>query len=97
MGEGQYHRNIEFTGNTIRTFNGHVAFCRSIEDLEIEDNTIEFSTDYPAAKEGPAIVLEYCNDVDIKGNKVTGFAAPLKITQSDDTTDVEIKKNVGIE
>jgi len=97
MGEGQYHRNIEFTGNTIKTFNGHVAFCRSIEDLEIEDNTIEFSTDYPAAKEGPAIVLEYCNDVDIKDNKASGFDAPLTITQSDDTTDVEIKKNVGIE
>lgn len=97
MGEGQYHRNIRFVGNTIKSFNGHLAFARSVEGLTIAGNTLVFSTDYPKAEEGPAIDLEYCKDVTIQGNKAAGFDGPSRIALSADTADVTIKDNQGFQ
>ena len=41
MGAGRYHRNIDFTGNTIKSFNGLVAKARSVRGLNIRSNTKE--------------------------------------------------------
>jgi hypothetical protein len=95
MEEGQYHRNINFVDNTVKSFNGLLVKARSVKGLNVSGNTMVFSTDYPAAAEGAAVVLEYCDDVTIEGNKATGFPAPLPITRSADTTDTTVGKNEG--
>ncbi len=95
MGVGQYHCNINFTDNTIKSFNGLLANARSVQGLNITGNTMEFSADYPAASEDAAIVLEYCNEVSIGDNHANGFGRPLAITHSDDTTGVKIGRNDG--
>lgn len=97
MGEGQYHRNIRFTDNTIRSLNGLPANARSVRGLNITGNTVELSTDYPAVSEGAAIVLEYCDEVTIENNEAKGFGRTLAITRSADTADIEIHGNDGFE
>ena len=94
-GEGQYHRNINFVGNTIKSFNGLLANARSVKGLNISGNTVEFGKDYPEVDEGPSIVLEYCADVVLEDNKVKGFDRPAIISQSTDSTEVVIGKNDG--
>ena len=96
-GEGQYHRNIRFVGNKIKSFNGLIAQAKSVEGLVIENNTIEFSSDYPAITEFPSIDLNYCKNVTIKNNTAVNFDASLEITKSDDTTDVRYESNTAIE
>ncbi|TWU35043.1 right-handed parallel beta-helix repeat-containing protein [Novipirellula artificiosorum] len=95
MGAGHYHRNIRFSGNTVKSFNGLLVQARSVSGLTIEANTLEFSDDYPAADPGPTIDLDYCDHVTIRANTVTGFARPLTIQQSSDTTNVTIEDNRG--
>ncbi|CAA6693972.1 MULTISPECIES: right-handed parallel beta-helix repeat-containing protein [unclassified Lentimonas] len=95
FGEGRYHRNIEFTGNTIKSFNGHLAYACSVDGLKIEDNTIEFSTDYPKIEDYPSIDLDYCENVTIRNNKSVGFDRELYIEQASDTSNVKITKNPG--
>ncbi|MCM2374342.1 sulfatase-like hydrolase/transferase [Aporhodopirellula aestuarii] len=95
-GEARYHRNISFTGNTLKSFNGLIASAKSVQGLEISGNKIEFSTDYPTVDVGEAIVLEYCDDVTIRDNKVIGFDHELKVNVSSDTTNVSISKNDGL-
>jgi polygalacturonase len=97
FGEGHYHRNIAFTDNTIKSFNGLLANARSVKGLTIANNTIALSRDYPPADEGPAIVLEYCDNVNIEGNTAKGFDDPLAIDQSEDTTRVNVSNNSGFE
>ncbi|WP_236624917.1 sulfatase-like hydrolase/transferase [Rhodopirellula sp. SWK7] len=96
MGEGHYHRNIHFTGNTLKSFNGLIANARSVKGLNISGNTIEFSNDYPPVDVGDAIVLEYCDDVTIRDNKVLGFDQELTVDASSDTTNLSIENNVGL-
>ena len=96
MGEGHYHRGIRFTGNTVKSFNGLIAKAASVQHLDISDNRIEFSTDYPRAAEGSAIVLDYCDDVRIGNNIVTGFGHSLDIAPSSDVTNLEVEGNEGI-
>lgn len=96
-GEGQYHRNINFTGNTIRSFNGLLASARSVAGLNITGNTMEFSTDYPAVSEGPAIALEYCDAVTIRNNQAKGFDRKLAIVHTSDTPHATIDRNDGFE
>ncbi len=97
MGEGHYHRNIHFTGNTIKSFNGLLASAKSVKGLKLSGNTVEFSSDYPQAEEGDAIVLEYCDNVAIKGNTFNGFDRSATIRSSPDTTNVEIDNNEGFD
>jgi hypothetical protein len=95
MGDGQYHRNIQFINNTIRSFNGHMVKARSVRDLEISDNKMVISKDYPKADEGPAIDLEYCDNVRIMNNTAVGFDGKLETVQSGDTTRVKSRNNLG--
>lgn len=96
MGEGQYHRNIHFVGNTIKSFNGLLVNARSVQGLNVSDNNIEFSKDYPAIEEGAAVVLEYCDNVIVKGNTVKGFDKELKIEATDDVTRLKLMQNQGL-
>lgn len=96
VGEGYYHRNIRFTGNTIRTFTGNIAKALSIKGLTLSDNQIEFSTDYPAQRPNRSVELEYCHDVTIERNQVVGFPAPLLMAVSANSTAVVDNTNVGL-
>ncbi|VGO20479.1 right-handed parallel beta-helix repeat-containing protein [Pontiella sulfatireligans] len=95
MGEGRYHRNIDFVDNTIKSFNGLLVKACSVKGLNISGNKMVFSTDYPKADEGEAIVLEYCDDVTIKKNKAAGFDNPLEVSKTADTSNVKIERNPG--
>jgi hypothetical protein len=92
MGEGQYHRNINFVNNTLKSFNGHMVYARSIKGLNITGNTMEFSTDYPPMAQFPSIKLQYCDAVTIENNKTKGFDRPAIIARSSDTTNVVIER-----
>jgi len=94
-GEGQYHSNVNFVGNTIKSFNGLLVKAFSVKGLKIANNKMEFSSKYPNAEEGPSIILEYCDDVIIKNNTATGFDRKVGITQSKDSSKVKIKQNKG--
>ncbi|MBK1875327.1 right-handed parallel beta-helix repeat-containing protein [Pelagicoccus mobilis] len=96
FGEGHYHRNVRFTGNTIKTFNGLSVKALSVKGLDITNNTLIFDNKYPEADEGPSIVLEYCDDVLIKGNKAKGFSHDIGISQTDDCTSITAKNNKGL-
>lgn len=95
IGEGFYHKNINFTGNTLESFNGLIAFSRSVDGLNISNNTINKSTDYPNNLDYPAIDLHYSNDVSIDKNKANAFDEALKINKSADTSKVSVEKNKG--
>ncbi|MGJ8695382.1 MAG: right-handed parallel beta-helix repeat-containing protein [Verrucomicrobiaceae bacterium] len=95
MGEGHYHRNVRFTNNTIKSFNGLLAQAKSVKGLVIEGNKMEVSADYPNFYKYPSIDLFYCDEVSIKNNSATGFAQPLEIVTSENTTGVTIEGNTG--
>ena len=95
VGEGFYHKNINFTGNTLESFNGLIAFSRSVDGLNISNNTINKSTGYPNNLDYPAIDLHYSNGVNIEKNKANGFDEALKINKSADTSKVSVEKNKG--
>jgi hypothetical protein len=97
MGGGQYHRNINFIDNTLKSFNGRMVQARSVAGLKVSGNKVEFSKDYSPNDLLPAIDLHYCDSVKIEGNIAEGFDANLKIKQSADSTNVAIGNNAGLE
>lgn len=97
LGEGPYHRNIIFTGNLIRSSNGHLVNARSVENLTIRDNRMERSSDYPQTVSNPSIRLDYCRDVTLKDNVATGFVSPLAVVVSGDSERIEVSDNPGFE
>jgi len=94
-GEGHYHRNIRFVGNKVRSFNGLLAKAFSVQGLTIADNTIEVSRDYPNVDEGSALVLQYCDDVTVRGNKFIGFDREFSVDTSNDCTNITVENNEG--
>lgn len=96
LGDRKYHRNIRFTNNRIKSFNGHFVHAMSVQGLTITGNTIELSKDYPTGSSRPSIELEYCEDVTIEDNRFLGFDWPIRIEQSSDTADVRLKNNEGL-
>ena len=97
IGAGQYHRNITFANNTLKSFSGAMVYAFSVQGLNIADNTMEFSTDYPPIDQFPAIELKYCDAVTIRNNTAKGFDRPLPVTCSSDTTNVTLENNPGFE
>ncbi|MEX0322996.1 MAG: right-handed parallel beta-helix repeat-containing protein [Puniceicoccaceae bacterium] len=95
IGEGHYHRNINFVGNTIKSFNGAFVNAKSVKGLNVSNNILEFSTDYPKTHEGPSVLLEYCDDITIRNNVAKGFDRELEIEASGDTTNLKTSKNKG--
>ncbi len=96
LGDEKYHRNIRFTGNTIKSFNGHLVHALSVEGLEVSGNEIEMSKDYPNGSPTAAIELKYCEDVAIKNNTFSNFNFPIGVDQADDCEDIRIKNNKGL-
>jgi len=95
MGEGQYHRNINFVNNKLISFNGHMVFSRSVQGLNISGNTIERSEDYPISTDHPAINLNYSDEVRIENNRAIGFKQALRIKKSEDSGNIKTEKNKG--
>lgn len=96
LGDRKYHRNIRFTNNRIKSFNGHFVHAMSVQGLTITGNTVELSKDYPTGSTRPSIELEYCEDATIEDNRFLGFDWPIRIEQSSDTADVRLKNNQGL-
>ncbi|MDO6737018.1 right-handed parallel beta-helix repeat-containing protein [Wenyingzhuangia sp. 2_MG-2023] len=96
LGAFKYHSNIRFTNNTLKSYNGLLTYAKSVKGLYLEGNTIELSNKYPVGTELPSIVLDYCEDVVIEKNKFKNFNWPIKIDQKENSTDVIVKKNIGI-
>lgn len=97
MGEGHYHSGIKFTNNTVKGFNSHMVFARSVKDLEITGNTIQLIEGYPRRLEEPAITLDYAKNVLIENNKAIGFSSPLKISGIKETSGITLHQNEGFE
>lgn len=97
MGEGHYHRQIDFVDNTLKSFNGRIVHARSVTNLNVSGNTIEFSEDYPSDFKRPSIQLEYSDKVAIENNKAVGFDDKLKLSKTEDSTAVAVTNNVGFE
>ena len=96
IGEGRYHRNINFTGNTVKSFNGQFVFAKSVDGLNISGNTFEFSKDYPTVDaKVPAIDLRYCDHVTIDKNTIKGFEKPLAVGVSSDTEHTKVTADQG--
>ena len=96
LGERKYHRNIRFTDNRIKSFNGHLVYALSVQELTLAGNTIELSTDYPTGSTRSSIELEYCEDVLIEDNQFLGFDWPIRIESSNDTKNVKLEDNKGL-
>lgn len=94
-GKGHYHRNIVFTDNTIRSFNGNVADSKSVENLTISNNQVTFSTDYPARAPQESVRLKYSRNVHITNNTATGFDQPLTVTATPDCELIKTTDNRG--
>jgi len=93
----RYHRNVRFTGNTVRSFNGLLVNAKSVQGLVIADNIVELNDKYPEAAEEPAVLLESCDDVGITNNKAVGFDRLLVIEASSDSLRLKKENNTGFE
>ena len=96
-GEGHYHKNIRFSGNRIRSFNGNLVKALSVENLTIDNNTIEFSTDYPKVDPKVSVRLEYCKNVELKNNTAVRFKEPLVVLASENCESVQMINNQGFD
>ncbi|WP_252191147.1 right-handed parallel beta-helix repeat-containing protein [Polaribacter sp. Q13] len=96
IGAKKFHRNIDFSNNIIKSFNGHLVDAFSVKGLKITGNIIELSTDYPTVSTLPAIHLDYCEDVLIEKNEFKNFNFPIKIEVKENATSVKIKRNKGV-
>lgn len=96
LGDEQYHRNIRFTNNRVKTFSGQLVHARTVKGLTITGNTVELSEDYPTGSKRAAIELDYCDDVTIANNTLTGFGWPMRVEAVNNTTSLTIKNNEGI-
>ncbi len=96
LGERKYHRNIRFTNNRIRSFNGHFVHALSVQGLTVTGNTVELSRDYPTGSKRASIELDYCEDVAITNNRFVGFDWPLRVDKEDNCTRVTVKNNKGL-
>ena len=96
LGKEKYHFNINFTNNTIKSYNGLLVHAMSVKGLTITGNTIELSTKYPTGSKLPSVDLDYCEDVIFKNNTYTGFTWPITLKKLDNCTNVEVKSNKGL-
>ena len=97
MGEGHYHRNIRFTGNVVRSFNGNLVHARSVENLTIRDNRFEISEDFPREVPGKSVRLEYCRNVEIEDNTAVGFDRSLPVNPSAGSDQIKMNNNRGLD
>jgi hypothetical protein len=96
LGDDQYHWNVRFTNNRIKSFSGHLAHARSVKGLVLEGNVIELDGRYPSGSELPAVDLDYCKNVRVKNNHFTGFDFPIRLESRENTTGLLVKDNEGL-
>ncbi|MEQ8240305.1 MAG: hypothetical protein RIA69_13895 [Cyclobacteriaceae bacterium] len=82
---GFYHRNISFTGNTIKTFDRLLVYALSVDGLSITDNKISqthgYKEIYPDLSH---FDIQNCNNVFISGNEYVGTSdAEISLKLSD--------------
>lgn len=95
IGEGHYHKNITFIGNTIHSFNGHLVHSLSVDGLTIADNTLIFSNKYPEIKTFPSIDLHYTKNSKVINNKAENFKHVHRINVSNDSENISLNNNTG--
>ncbi|MDU0354209.1 right-handed parallel beta-helix repeat-containing protein [Paraglaciecola aquimarina] len=96
IGEGHYHRNIDFSNNYIKSINGAIIHAKSVTGLTISNNVIEQSVDYPITETPKSIELIYTDKVNISGNKTIGFKRQLNVVDSENSTAISLKNNTGL-
>ena len=96
IGEDKFHRNIDFSNNIIKSFNGHLVDAFSVKGLKVTGNIIELSNDYPTGFTLPAIHLDFCEDVIIEKNQFKNFNFPIKIEVKENVNSIKIKRNKGV-
>ena len=96
IGEDKFHRNIDFSNNIIKSFNGHLVDAFSVKGLKVTGNIIELSTDYPMGSTLPAVHLDFCEDVIIEKNQFKNFNFPIKIEVKENVNSIKIKRNKGV-
>lgn len=95
IGEGYYHKNVQFIDNNIRSFNGLLVHSKSVDGLIVSGNTLTFSDDYPTIKDYPSVDINYSNNVQLIGNTAKRFNWPLATKMSNDSKAIQIKGNDG--
>jgi hypothetical protein len=95
-GAGHYHRNIRFTDNVIRSFNGNMVAAKSVEGLLVANNRVELAADYPQVTPTAAVRLEYCRTVDIRDNTAVGFELSLAVEATADCDGIQLTGNTGL-
>ncbi|MDZ8117087.1 alpha-1,3-galactosidase-related protein [Pontiella agarivorans] len=95
-GDDQYHWNIRFTNNKIKSYNGLLAHASTVKGLVLSGNIIELSKDYPNGCELPAVDLDYCRDAVIENNTFKGFEDTMKVEQKGRCRGVVVQKNSGL-
>lgn len=69
----QYHRNIIFENNIVRTFDSQVIYALSVDGMRITGNRFFRTYDYAPLFPGLSYIdLQYCRSVDISGNTYEG-------------------------
>lgn len=97
LGDERYHRNIRFTNNRVRTFSGQLIHARTVKGLTVTGNTVDLSADYPTGSKRAAIELDYCDDVIITDNTFNNFDWPMRVQGVNNTTNLTVKNNQGLE
>jgi hypothetical protein len=60
-----YHRNVRIIGNEFRTFHEELVFARCVDGLEIRDNTVIKTDDYPSKEVAfTGLATENCSQID---------------------------------
>lgn len=96
-GKGHYHRNIDFSENTIRSFNGNLVDAKSVDGLRIRQNRIILSEDYPVRAPGQSVRLNYCREVQVADNVASGFEAALTLVADPSSERIQSTRNEGLQ
>ncbi|MBK1875798.1 right-handed parallel beta-helix repeat-containing protein [Pelagicoccus mobilis] len=96
LGDDQYHWNVTFSNNEIKSFNGQLVHAKSVKNLVLSGNKIVKEETYPVGEQLPAVDLDYCDGVKIVGNEWVGFDFENHVEQKDNCSNVTVKKNKGL-
>ncbi len=91
---GYFHKNITFDSNTIKTFDPHIIYALSVDNLKITNNTIiQTNTHKPIFSELSQFDIQNCTNVLIENNEYVGKnKAEISVLNS---SNVQISENKG--
>ena len=79
-----FHGNIVFADNVVETFDRQVIYGLSVENLEITGNTFIDSGSHEPLFPGLSVIdVQYCGDVEIRGNDFSGWQQDATISIHD--------------